>query len=126
MVNPNDTDNRPVSSISIPDDGIVVHMKKYGFKRLFHTVNNKEKDRYWAPNFLTMDDQDRRNLQAICWSIENYHRALKELCCVELCKMRKEAGQRDHINFFRFGHSSDYKSLINGTTSQSMMLNGRL
>ena len=26
---------------------------------------------------------DRRNLQAICWSIENYHRASKELYCVE-------------------------------------------
>ena len=45
-----------------------------------------------------MDHQDRKNLQAICWSIENYHRALKELCCVEDCKIRKEAGQRNHIN----------------------------
>ena len=45
-----------------------------------------------------MDAQDRKNLQAICWSIENYHRALKDLCCVEKCKIRKEAGQRNHIN----------------------------
>jgi len=30
--------------------------------------------------------------------IENYHRALKELCCVEDCKIRKELGQRNHIN----------------------------
>ena len=98
MVNPDDTENRPVSSVTIPDDGVVVHMKKYGFIRLFHTMNKRGKDRYWATNFVTMDDQDRRNLQAICWSIENYHRALKELCCVEDCKIRKEAGQRNHIN----------------------------
>lgn len=66
--------------------------------KVFHTVNKAGKDRYWATNCLTIDMTDRRNLQAICWSIENYHRALKELCCVEDCKIRKELGQRNHIN----------------------------
>jgi hypothetical protein len=98
MVNPDHTDNRPVSSLTIPDDGLNVHMKKFGFVRVFHTVNKDGKERFWATSFLTMDHEDRRNLQAICWSIENYHRALKELCCVEDCKIRKEAGQRNHIN----------------------------
>ena len=97
-VNPDDTDNVPVESLSIPDDGMTVHMKKYGFVRVFHTINQKGKDRFWATNYLKMDRQDRKNLQAICWSIENYHRALKEVCCVEDCKIRKEVGQRNHIN----------------------------
>jgi hypothetical protein len=98
MVNPDHTDNRPVSSLVIPDDGMTVHMKKYGFVRVFRTGSKDGNERFWASNFLTMDHQDRKNLQAICWSIENYHRALKELCCVENCKIRKEAGQRNHIN----------------------------
>ena len=98
MVNPDKTGNRPVSALTIPDDGMTVHMKKYGFVRVFHTVNKDGRDRFWASNFLIMGAQDRKNLQAICWSIENYHRALKELCCVEKCKIRKEAGQRNHIN----------------------------
>jgi len=45
-----------------------------------------------------MDHQDRKNLQAICWSIENYHHALKELCCVEDWKIRRVAGKRNHIS----------------------------
>ena len=98
MVNPDDTKNQPVASLTISEDGEVVHMKKYGFIKLFHSVNRAGKDRYWATNCLTMDATGRRNLQAIAWSIENYHRALKELCCVEDCKIRKEAGQRNHIN----------------------------
>jgi hypothetical protein len=98
MVNPDNTENQPVASLTVPDDGAAVHMKKYGFIKLFHSVNKAGKDRYWATNCLTMDYTDRKNLQAICWSIENYHRALKELCCVEDCKIRKEAGQRNHIN----------------------------
>lgn len=98
MVNPDHTDNRPVSSLTIPDDGLNIHMKKFGFVWVSHTVNKDGKERFWATNFLTMDHQDRRNLQAICWSIENYHRALKELCCIEDCKIRKVAGQRNDIN----------------------------
>ena len=98
MVNPDKTGNRPVSDLTIPDDGIVVHMKKYGFVRVFHSVNKDGRSRYWVSNYLNMDYEDRRNLQAICWSIENYHRDLKELCCVEDCKIRKAAGQSNHIN----------------------------
>lgn len=45
-----------------------------------------------------MDNEDRHKLQAICWTIENYHRALKELCCVEKCQARKAIIQRNHIN----------------------------
>jgi len=98
MVNPDRTGNVQVSSLAIQDDGLEVHLRKYGFIKVFHSVNKKGSDRYWATNCLTMDYVDRKNLQAICWSIENYHRALKELCCVEDCKVRKAAGQKNHIN----------------------------
>jgi putative transposase len=97
-VNPDGIDNGPVESISIPDDGIEVHLKKYGFIKLFHTKNQKGKDRFWATNFLPMDGEDRKKLQAICWSIENYHRAIKEVCGVEKCQARKAIIQRNHIN----------------------------
>jgi len=70
MVNPDDTENRPVASLTFPEDGAVVRMKKYGFIKLFHSVNKAEKNRYWATNCLTMDYTDRKNLQAFCWSIE--------------------------------------------------------
>jgi hypothetical protein len=98
LVNPDKTGNRPVSSLTVPDDGMVVHMKEFGFVKLFHSLNKAGKDRYWVTNCLEMDYMGRKNLQAICWAIENYHRALKELCGVEKCKIRKEAGQRNHIN----------------------------
>jgi hypothetical protein len=65
---------------------------------LFHSHNKAGKNRYWVTNSLEMDYMGRKNLQAICWAIENFHRALKELCGVEKCKRRKEAGQRNHIN----------------------------
>ncbi len=42
MVNPDRTGNVHVSSLTIPDDGIEVHLRKYGFIRAFHSVNKKE------------------------------------------------------------------------------------
>lgn len=98
MVNPDHDGNQPIPSVFLPDDGRVVQMKKYGLVRLGHSTNKNGEDRYWITNYLKMDDVDRRNLQAICWAIENYHRALKGLCCVRDCKIRKAAGQRNHIN----------------------------
>ena len=98
LMNPDKTKNRPVSSLIISSEGEVVHMRMYGFVKVFCSRNKAGKDRYWATNYLTMDNMDREVLQALSWSIENYHRALKELCCVEDCKIRKEIGQRNHIN----------------------------
>jgi len=98
LVNPDNTGNIPVSSLTIPEDGMVVHLKGYGFIKLFHSKNTAGNDRYWVTNCLEVDYVGRKNLQAICWAIENYHRALKELCGVDKCQVRKELGQRNHIN----------------------------
>lgn len=94
-----------------------VHLKKYGFIRLFHSLNRKGVSRYWATNFLPMNNEDRLVLQSICWTIENYHRAIKELCGVEKCQARKGIIQRNHINcslraYLRF----EVNKFLNGVT----------
>ncbi len=98
MVNPDGSGNMQIGLLSIPEDGLEVHLKKYGFVRIFHTVNDKKKDRYWATNFSPMDCEDRQNLQTICWSIENYHRVLKGLCNIQKCQARTKSIQLNHIN----------------------------
>ena len=98
LVNPDNTGNVPVSSLTIPEDGMEVHMKAYGFIKVFKSKNKSGNDRYWITDCLEVDYAGRKNLQAICWAIENYHRDLKELCGVDKCKIRKELGQRNHIN----------------------------
>lgn len=45
-----------------------------------------------------MDHEDKHVLQSICWTIENYHRALEGLCGVENCQARKVIIQQNHIN----------------------------
>ncbi|HOB18052.1 MAG TPA: hypothetical protein PKK74_05090 [Candidatus Methanoculleus thermohydrogenotrophicum] len=65
VANPDGTKNRPVASLTVPDDGVVIHMKKHGFIKLFHSVNKQAKTVTGQQNCLTMDDTDRKNLQAI-------------------------------------------------------------
>ena len=98
MVNPDAQGNVQVSKVIIPEEGLEVHLKKYGFIRLFHSLNRKGVSRYWVTNFIPMNNEDRLVLQSICWTIENYHRVIKELCGVENCQARKAIIQRNHIN----------------------------
>lgn len=98
QVNPDRSGNVGVGTLALPADGMEVHLKKFGFIRVFHSVNPRGKDRYWATNLLQMDYADRKNLQSICWTIENYHRAIKEIGCIEKCPVRKRMAQKNHIN----------------------------
>ena len=98
MVNPDAQGNVQVSEVAIPEEGLEVHLKKFGFVRLFHSLNRKGVSRYWITNCISMNNDDRLVLQSICWTIENYHRAIKELCGVEKCQARKAIIQRNHIN----------------------------
>ena len=52
---------------------------------------------YWATNDLTMDELRRVALADLSWSIEEYHRALKQCCNVERCQARSARAQRNHI-----------------------------
>jgi hypothetical protein len=77
-----------------PEEGLTYPVKKYG---VFHTLNTVGTDRIRATNFLTRQ-RDRTNSQAICQARENYRRALKELFCVKVCKIRNKIRQLNLIN----------------------------
>ena len=97
LISLDNAENRHVSSVDIPYNGRVANLKKYGTVKLLRSRNKAKRICFWATNALEVDNEDRKTLQSIAWSIENYHRALKELCCIEKCQIRKEIGQRNHI-----------------------------
>ena len=117
MVNPDALGNVQVAELTIPEDGLEVHLKKFGFIRIFHSLNRKGVSRFWVTNFIPMNNEDRHILQSICWTIENYHRAIKELCGVEKCQARKAIIQRNHINCsLRAYLRLEVNNLLNGVT----------
>jgi putative transposase len=97
LVNPDDTGNVPISTLSIPREGQVVHLKGYGFVRVFRTVAPDGDAEYWATSDLELTEAEREAWAQQGFGIENYHRGLKQCCGIEKCQARTEAAQRGHI-----------------------------
>jgi len=98
LVNPDDTDNVPVSSIRIPPEGTVVHLKAYGFVKVFKkTVSSNGDVDYWATDDLEMKEKAREELQKDGWGVEVYHRGIKQCCGVERSQVRRAIKQIGHI-----------------------------
>ena len=97
LVNPDDAYNRQISEIDIPPEGKIVHLRQYGFIKVFKVVHSDGDTEYWATDILDASESDRKTFKDLGWSIEEYHRGIKQCCGIERCQGRKETVQRGHI-----------------------------
>jgi putative transposase len=99
LVNPDRLGNRPIREVEIAPNGTVVHLKGYGFILVFKIVAPDGDIDYWATNNLDMNHLQRLQWAECEWSIEEYHRGLKQCCGVDKCFARSARAQRNHIGF---------------------------
>jgi len=99
LVNPDRHGNRPISEVEISSNGTVVHLKGYGFIKVFKIVAPDGDIDYWATNDLHLNQLQRLQWAEYEWSIEEYHRGLKQCCGVDKCFARSARVQRNHIGF---------------------------
>lgn len=97
LVNPDQTGNRPICEVAIAARGTVVHLKGYGFIQVFKIVAPDGDIDYWATNDVQMSPLKRQQWAEFEWSIEEYHRGLKQCCGVEKAQVRSARAQRNHI-----------------------------
>jgi putative transposase len=97
LVNPDNTKNIPLETVEIPPKGTVVHLREYGFIKVFRLVPTEGDTQYWATDVLDMDETTRKDLSNKSWKIEEYHRGIKQFCGVEKCQARKKESQRAHV-----------------------------
>lgn len=107
IINPDGTKNISVSSADISENGNTVHLRGYGFVRIFRIVDKNGNTEYWATNNLDMDELERLRFSDFSWTIGEYHRGLKQFCGMERCQCRVAKAQRNHIclavrTFLRF------------------------
>ena len=96
-VNVNRTGHRPVTDCDIAETGTNVWLKENGEIRVFRVVTPHGEVEYWATNDLGMEEMARLKYGQMRWSIEVYHRTLKQGCGVERAQMRAARAQRNHI-----------------------------
>ncbi len=99
LVNPDNKGNVPLETVDIPPEGLVVHLKAYGFVNVFRIVSKDGDTQHWVTDVQDMDESKREDLAKKSWKIEEYHRGIKQFCGVEKCQARKEESQRAHIMF---------------------------
>jgi len=97
LVNPDNTGNRPLASVEIAETGTVVHLKGFGFIKVFKIVVTENHIEYWATNDLQLAELTRLKFAQFSWMIETYHRGIKQFCGIERCQARSETAQRNHI-----------------------------
>ena len=97
LVNPDGRGNVKVATLDIPAPGQRMHLKGYGWVKVFRTVSKDGDVRYWATNDLTLAAADRKELARQAWGIETYHRGIKQCCGVEKSPARRANAQRNHI-----------------------------
>jgi putative transposase len=84
-------DEQPIAA-----SGTVVWLPGYGEVRVFRVVAPNGDTTHWATNDLGMDEVTRLVFAELSWSIEEYHRGLKQFTGVERCQVRTARGQRNH------------------------------
>jgi len=97
LVNPDGQGNVPISAVDIPSAGRVVHLKGFGFVKVFRTVSKDGDAEYWCTNDLEMEAGKRQELEDQGWVIEEYHRGIKQCCGAERAQVRKAVSIRGHL-----------------------------
>ena len=92
-----------VEDLEIPDIGLRVTLKEFGKVKVFKRTFKDGSCRYYA-SFRYDESELRdwtrdefRELQAIHWGIECYHRALKQLCGLSKFQVRKTESIITHV-----------------------------
>jgi hypothetical protein len=86
-----------MSEVEIAETGSVVHLKAYGFIKVFKLVAPDGDIEYWATNKLEMSELERVKFSDMAWTIETYHRGIKQFCGVERCQARRGRARRNDI-----------------------------
>jgi len=97
LVDPDGAGNRAISTIIIPAHGRRVHLKGYGWIKVFKTADPHGGVEYWATSDLEMTLEQCAFWALDAWRIEDYHRGLKQFCGVERAQHRSATAQRNHI-----------------------------
>jgi putative transposase len=116
QVDPDRGGNRAISEVEISESGSILHLKGYGFIKVFKLVARNGDIEYWATNKVEMSELERVKFNDMAWTIETYHRGIKQFCGVERCSARNGRAQRNHIGlglraFLRLEHHSFHKGI---------------
>ncbi len=96
LVNPDKTGNVSIKLLTIPPEGMTVHLKEYGFIKVFRIASNDGDAQYWATDVLDMQEKKERVREKKPGKLKSIIEELNSF--VELNAVRQEETVcREHI-----------------------------
>lgn len=86
-----------LEQLNIPDEGLKVHLRGYGWIWVFRFVAKNGRTDYIGTSLESPTREQIKSIVEARWSIEVYHRELKQTCGIERCQARTGRAQRNHI-----------------------------
>lgn len=91
-----------VQSLEIPDAGLVVYLKEFGWVKVFCQNFKNEVRHYlmYLPNLETLPQLTRQQFRQVHdqhWQIETFHRVIKQVCNIEQFHVREGQAIRNHF-----------------------------
>lgn len=86
-----------IERLPIAEAGTVVWLPGFGSVKVFRTAARDGGAEYWVTNDTALDEVGRVVFAELAWSVEEYHRGLKQFTGVERCQVRYANAQRNHI-----------------------------
>ena len=92
--------NKPhiqLRELDIPDAGLTVHLKGYGWVKVFRFVGKNGRTDYIGTSRLDLTKEQVKTYFGRRWSIEVMHRELKQTCGFNRCQANSGRAGRNHI-----------------------------
>lgn len=89
--------NVKIETLRIPEEGLSIHLRGYGWVSVFKFVAKNGRIDYVATNMQNPTREQVEEIVKARWSIEVYHREIKQTCGIERCQARTSRAQRNHI-----------------------------
>ena len=92
--------NKPhvqIRTLEIPDEGLVVHLKGYGWIKLFRFVAKHGRTDYIGTSKLDLSKEQVKEYFERRWSVEILHQEAKQTCGFDRCLANTGRAQRNHI-----------------------------
>ena len=86
-----------LDSLDIPEDGLRVHLRGYGWIFIFRFVAKNGRTDYIGTNSENPTREQVLDFVKRRWAIEVFHRELKQTCGLVCCQARTGRAQRNHI-----------------------------
>lgn len=91
-----------VQSLEIPEPGLVVYLKEFGWVKVFCQNFKNEVRHYlmYLPNLETLPQLTRQQFRQVHdqhWQIETFHRVIKQVCNIERFYVREGQAIRNHF-----------------------------